>query len=38
VVDRVLSEPSELLEVWSESEEFDAWKASVANLRARLGA
>jgi hypothetical protein len=34
-VDRILSEPSEL---WAESEEFDAWKASLSNLRARLGA
>ena len=38
VVDRILSEPSELLELWTESEEYDAWKASMSNLRARLGA
>ncbi len=35
VVDRILSEPSELLEMWAESEEFDAWKTSISNLRAR---
>ncbi len=33
VVDRILSEPSELLELWTESEEYDAWKASLSNLR-----
>jgi Domain of unknown function (DUF4259) len=33
---RVLSEPSELVEVWMESDEFDAWKQAVEALRARL--
>jgi hypothetical protein len=36
VVDRVLTAPSELLEVWGESDDVDAWKAALANLRSRL--
>jgi hypothetical protein len=35
-VNRVLAEPSELLELWSEAEEFDAWRASVQGLADRL--
>ncbi len=38
VVVRVLSPPSELLELWAEGHEFDAWKTALANLRSRLGA
>ena len=38
VVDRVVSEPSELLELWTEGDDADAWKASIADLRTRLGA
>jgi hypothetical protein len=34
---RVLSEPSELLEVWQESDEFSAWKSSVETLLRQLG-
>src|SRR5262245_19658854 len=37
VVERVLSQPSELLELWTESDDIDAWKTSVADLRSRLG-
>lgn len=37
VVARVLAEPSELLELWIESDDFDAWKVALANLRPRLG-
>ena len=36
VVDRVLSAPSELLELWEESDDAGAWRASIDDLRARL--
>jgi hypothetical protein len=36
VIDRILAEPSEALELWQESEEFDAWKTHLADLKARL--
>lgn len=32
-LDRILTEPSELLELWSETEDFDAWQASVVELK-----
>ncbi len=35
-LDRILGEQSELRELWEESEEFDAWKATVAELRSRV--
>jgi Domain of unknown function (DUF4259) len=35
-LDRVVGEQSELRELWEESEEFDAWMASVAELRGRV--
>ncbi len=35
-VSRVLTEPSELLELWQESDEFEIWKASVESLSGRL--
>lgn len=35
-LDRITSEPSELLELWSESEHADAWLSAVANLRSRI--
>jgi hypothetical protein len=35
-IKRVLTEPSELLELWSESGEFDDWKASTESLAAQL--
>lgn len=37
-IDRVLSPPSELLDLWEESPEREQWKASVADLRARVNA
>jgi len=37
-IERVLTEPSEILELWNESEEFDAWKASISNLSSRIRA
>lgn len=36
--ERVLSGPSELLELWGEGEEFTAWEESVKDLRRRLKA
>jgi hypothetical protein len=33
---RILTEPSELLDLWRESEEFEAWKRAVEDLSARL--
>jgi|HubBroStandDraft_1064217.scaffolds.fasta_scaffold67705_2 hypothetical protein len=35
-VERVMTEPSELMELWSESDEFGNWKASVEGLTAQL--
>lgn len=35
-IDRILAADSELAELWSESDEFDAWKDAVAELRGRL--
>jgi hypothetical protein len=35
-VTRILREPSELLELWKESEEFDSWKSLVIDLGNRL--
>jgi hypothetical protein len=36
VVARVLTEPSELLELWNESDEANKWRLSVEALRTRL--
>ena len=36
VVLRVLTAPSELLELWTESEDFENWKAGVEAIEARL--
>lgn len=36
IIDRVLSENSELRELWDESEEAESWHASIADLRTRL--
>jgi Domain of unknown function (DUF4259) len=33
---RILSEPSELLELWTDSDDFDDWKRSVEDVSARL--
>jgi hypothetical protein len=35
-IDRILGADSELAELWGESDEFDGWKAAVAELRGRL--
>lgn len=35
---RILAENSELVELWQESDEYDAWQASVDDLRVRVGA
>ena len=35
-IDRILTEPSELLELWGESEKFGDWKKHVADLQGRL--
>lgn len=35
-IDRILAADSELAELWAESDEFEAWKAAVAELRQRL--
>jgi hypothetical protein len=35
-IDRVTTEPCELLELWSEGDDFERWRASVADLRARV--
>lgn len=35
-IDRVMAAPSELLELWSESEDFTRWQETVADLRGRL--
>ena len=36
VLDLVLSEQSELNQLWSKSEEYDTWRAGVAALKARI--
>ncbi len=38
VIDRILREPSELLELWSESEELGKWTSAVDDLRSRVKA
>jgi len=38
VIDRILSDQSELKELWQDGDEFDAWRASVENLKARVNA
>ncbi len=35
-IERIQSEPSELLEQWEESDDFDAWKKHLENLKKRL--
>ena len=35
-VERILTDPSELLELWKDSENFDNWKASTERLAAQL--
>lgn len=36
VIARILAEPSELLELWSESDDFDGWKQAVEDVGQRL--
>lgn len=36
VIDRVLTTPSELLELWEEAGDEDEWRARVGNLRERV--
>jgi hypothetical protein len=35
-VDRIVTEPSELMELWEDSDDYEAWQADVTDLRARL--
>lgn len=35
-IKRILSEPSELLELWQEHDDFDVWKSGTADVLARL--
>jgi len=35
---RILGENSELKELWEDSDQYDAWQASIDNLRTRVGA
>ena len=35
-LDRILSEPSEALELWSESEDFETWKKHIEELKERI--
>jgi hypothetical protein len=37
-IEHILSERSELRELWQDSEHYEDWRASVAALRARIGA
>lgn len=36
VIERIMSKESELAELWQEAGDFDAWRASVENLKARI--
>lgn len=38
VIDRIMTPPSELLELWSETDEIARWRDAVAGLRQRLAA
>jgi Domain of unknown function (DUF4259) len=35
-LDRIIAEPSELLELWQDSDEGDSWLCAVSELRARI--
>lgn len=35
-LDRILARPSELLELWKESEDFQLWRDTVTDLKARI--
>ena len=36
VIERVLSEQSELREMWADSDDYEAWRASVLELKSRV--
>ena len=36
-IDRILSADSEMVELWQDSDDYEAWLASVENLRSRIG-
>ncbi|MBD2108098.1 DUF4259 domain-containing protein [Nodosilinea sp. FACHB-13] len=36
-IDRILSEDSEMLELWQDSGDYEDWLGSVENLRSRIG-
>jgi hypothetical protein len=36
VIDRILTQPSELLDLWEESDDIDLWKNSLAELKSRI--
>jgi hypothetical protein len=36
-LDRILQPPSELLELWQESDDFEGWKSSLLDLKGRTG-
>jgi hypothetical protein len=35
-LDRILTQPSELLELWQESDDFESWKATITELKSRI--
>jgi len=35
-IDRILSEPSELLELWQDSEDFETWTMHIKSLKQRI--
>jgi len=35
-LDRILSEPSEALELWRESDDFEAWQKQISDLKKRI--
>ena len=37
-LDRILARPSELLELWEESDDFESWKDTITELKSRIQA
>jgi hypothetical protein len=37
-LDRILTRPSELLELWEESDDFESWKDTITELKGRIQA
>src|SRR5687768_2139840 len=35
-LDRILTKPSELLELWEESDDFESWKGAIMELKSRI--